>query len=97
MRCDSRISRLPREQKYPFQAGTFLSGWFDDVAVASSRHHAILQLAGGCELVGEPNADREESNRDNQAGDRSAPAIPWFRLGHGMVLWDHETAVAIIP
>jgi hypothetical protein len=92
-------SRLGRGRHVQLSGNTlsgppFLSGWFDHVAVASSRHRAILQLADGGELAGEPNSDREESNRNNQAGDRSAPAVAWFRLGHWIVLCDHETAVA---
>ena len=46
-----------------------LAGRLDHVAIAASRHQAILQLAGGGEVPGKPQADTEKYGGNDQPGD----------------------------
>ena len=65
-----------------------LSGRLDDVAIGAPGHHAILHLAGGGEIAGEPDADREQDNGDEEPGDGPKAAIAGilFRIGHRTVV-----------
>ena len=59
-----------------------LSGRLDDVAVGPSRHQAILHLADGGQIAREPYPDRQQNQRDDQSGDRTAAIIASFGFAH---------------
>ena len=64
-------------------AGTKSGSWGgDDVAVRPSRHQAILHLAGRRQIMGQPQSERQDRNRDRQPGDRSTPVSALFGIGH---------------
>jgi len=56
-----------------------LAGRFDHIAVASPGHQAVLHLARGGEIAGEPPADAEDHDRDDQAGDGAAAVVTGLR------------------
>jgi hypothetical protein len=53
----------------------------DGVAIAAARHQAILHLARGREVAGEPDPDGQQHNGDHQADDRAAPVIAVAMFG----------------
>jgi len=67
------------------RAGALLASRLDHVAVASPGHQAVLHLARGGEIAGEPPADAEDQDRDDQASDGAAAVVTglrfWRRFG----------------
>jgi hypothetical protein len=82
-RRNSRLIGRSRHLRTP-SAGklTLTRGGVDGVAVGSSRHQAILHLAGGGQLMGQPHADRQQHDRDGQTRQRPASASTLFRFIH---------------
>jgi hypothetical protein len=56
----------------------------DGVAIGAARHQAILHLAGGREVAGEPDSDGKQHNDDHQPKERTEPviAIAMIWIGH---------------
>src|SRR6516165_9597134 len=48
-----------------------LARGLDHIAIGSAGHHAILHLARGGQIVGQPNADGQQDDRDDKARDRA--------------------------
>jgi len=63
-----------------------LARGLDHIAIGSAGHHAILHLARGGQIVGQPNADGQQDDRDDKARDRATPAVALFRIGHSASL-----------
>src|SRR6185437_10759302 len=66
-------------------AGAHLVCRLDHVAIGSPGHHTVLQLAGARQFMREPDPDDEQDGRDEEAGDRAAPAVALFWFGHRAV------------
>jgi hypothetical protein len=66
-----------------------LSRRLDHVAIGSAGQHAVLQLARRGEIMGEPDPDRKQDDRDHKAGDRAAAVVTLFGVGFG-----HGTVVS---
>ena len=76
-------------------AETGLAGRHNHIAIASPRHQAVLHLARGGEVTGEPQPDTKDDRSDDQTRDRAAAAVAGLgfgrraglvgriRLGHG--------------
>src|SRR4051794_36703879 len=77
----SRYKRLRSRQFFVRTIwGRPLAGRLDDIAIAAARHHAILQLAGGGEVWGEPQTDTENHGGNDQACDSAAAAVAGLGL-----------------
>src|SRR6266702_4564266 len=71
-----------------------LTGRLDHVAVAASRHQAILHFAGSGEVSGEPQSDAENHGGNDQPDDGAAAVVAglglwrklWRRLGRRLGL-----------
>ena len=76
-RCQLQMSRItaifrPRTAEPP---AANLARRLDHIAIGPPRHHAVLQLAGGRQVVGKPQADTEDHRGNDQSGDGAAAVV----------------------
>jgi hypothetical protein len=72
LRQAGALKRLTNRNPWIAEA---LSRRLNHVAIGPSRHHAILQLAGGGQIAREPDADRKQDNDNDKAGDGAIAAF----------------------
>jgi hypothetical protein len=54
----------------------------NDAAIRSSRHQAILHLAGRRQLVSQPQSNHQKDNRDSQSSYRATPVSAFVGISH---------------
>lgn len=68
----------------------------DHVAIGTTRHDAILQLAGGGEVVREPQSDRQQDDDDQQSRHCGMPVVAGSRAW-ARFRFSHRQSVAFVP